>query len=40
LGEVSEIISKQSEIFQSATLRPVLDFSKLELVFVILGIEE
>lgn len=39
LGEVSEIISKQSEIFQSATLRPVLDFSKLELVFVITGVQ-
>jgi len=39
LGKVSEIISKQSEIFQSATLRPVLDFSKLELVFIITGVE-
>ncbi len=40
MGEVSEIISKQSEIFQSAILRPVLDFSKLELVFIILGVEQ
>ncbi len=39
LGEVTEIISKQGEIFQSATLRPILDFNKLELVFVILGVE-
>ena len=38
IGKVSEIISKQSEIFQSATLRPVLDFSKLELVFIIIGV--
>jgi len=37
LGEVSEIISKQGEIFQSAELKPTLDFSQLELVFIITG---
>lgn len=39
LGEVSEIISKQGEIFQSANLRPAADFSKLEIVFVIVGVK-
>jgi len=39
IGEVSEIISKQGEIFQSVLLRPVLDFSRLELVFVITGVQ-
>lgn len=39
VGQVSEIISKQSEIFQSAVLRPVIDFSDLEMVFIIIGVE-
>ena len=38
LGQVSEIVSKQGEIFQSAVLRPSLDLDKLEILFVITGI--
>ena len=37
IGEVEEIVSKQGEIFQLATLKPILDFSSLEIVFVITG---
>jgi len=39
IGEISEIISKQGEIFQSAVLRPSIDLDKLEIVFVIMGVQ-
>lgn len=35
IGQVSEIIFKETEIFQKASLRPAADFEKLEEVFVI-----
>ena len=35
VGEVSEILSKKSELFQSALVRPYVDFAKLETVFII-----
>lgn len=35
IGEVEQVIARQSEIFQSASLRPLVDFTKLEMVFII-----
>ncbi|HLC39032.1 MAG TPA: rod shape-determining protein MreC [Patescibacteria group bacterium] len=40
IGQVLEIISKQGDIFKSASLKPDLDLSKLEIAFVILGVQE
>lgn len=37
LGKVSGIISKQGEMFQTAKLSSMIDFAKLETVFVIIG---
>ncbi|TSC92185.1 MAG: rod shape-determining protein MreC [Candidatus Berkelbacteria bacterium Licking1014_96] len=35
IGEVAEILSPQSEIFQSARIKPAADFNHLEIVFII-----
>lgn len=35
IGRISEIILKESEIFQKANVQPAVDFKKLESVFVI-----
>lgn len=35
IGEVAEILSPQSEIFQSARVKPAADFNHLEIVFII-----
>ncbi len=35
IGEVEEIISPKSDIFQSARIKPAADFNHLEMVFVI-----
>lgn len=35
VGEVSEILSPESEIFQSARIKPAADFNHLEIVFII-----
>ncbi|SRR3989339_79465 len=37
IGQISSIEKKESEIFQQAILRPVVDFNKLEKVFVIIN---
>ncbi len=36
IGQITEIILKESEIFQKAVLRPAADFKKLESIFIIL----
>ncbi len=36
VGRISEIILKESEIFQKANVQPAVDFKKLESVFVII----
>jgi rod shape-determining protein MreC len=38
IGQVSEIVSKQGEIFQSANLQSNLDINKLQILFVITGV--
>ncbi|TSC53843.1 MAG: rod shape-determining protein MreC [Parcubacteria group bacterium LiPW_39] len=35
IGRITEVILKESEIFQKATLQPATDFKKLESVFII-----
>lgn len=35
VGEIEEIISAETEVFKKARLRPLVDFNKLEMVFVI-----
>ena len=35
IGKVEEITSKESEIFQKATVKPLVEFSSLEIVFVV-----
>lgn len=36
VGRVAEVIKKESEIFQKATLQPAADFKRIESVFIIL----
>jgi rod shape-determining protein MreC len=35
IGEVDEVISPKSEIFQSASIKPAVDFNNLEIIFVL-----
>jgi len=35
IGKIEEVVSSPADIFQKASLKPLLDFSKLEMVFVI-----
>lgn len=35
IGEVAEVLSPESEIFQSARIKPAADFNHLEIVFII-----
>jgi rod shape-determining protein MreC len=37
IGYIEDVSSRPNEIFQSATLRPAVDFRQLEIVFVIVG---
>lgn len=37
IGEVAEILSPESEIFQTARIKPAADFNHLEIVFIIKG---
>lgn len=36
IGEVNKVISDESDIFKEVTLTPLIDFSKLELVFIVI----
>ncbi len=40
VGQVTEVLQEDYELFQSATVRPAVDFSRLELVLVITGFEQ
>ena len=40
IGQVTEVLQEDYELFQSATMRPAVDFSRLELVLVITGFEQ
>jgi rod shape-determining protein MreC len=36
IGQITEIIKKESEIFQKAVIKPAADFAKLESIFIVL----
>ncbi len=40
IGQVTEVQQKEYETFQTATVRPAVDFSRLELALVITGFEQ
>ena len=40
IGQVTEVLQMDYALFQSATVRPAIDFSRLELVLVITEFEQ
>ena len=40
IGQVTEVQQKMYETFQTATVRPAVDFARLELALVLTGFEE